>query len=379
MDESAHTVLLRLFRELPDPRQIGKVVHKLHDILVIVVCATLSGLDCFTEFEDYAEANEDWFREFLDLPNGIPSHDTFGNVLAALDPEAFERCLRAWFAVLAGTTEGKHIAIDGKTLRHSFDTASNKAAIHLINAYAHENHAIFAQLKTEEKSNEITAVPRLLATLKLKDATVTIDAMGCQTEIARKIIEKKGHYVLAVKGNQSSLHEDIKTYLDDAIEHGFSGKHDVYECAEKNHGRIEVRRCWTCGDVEWLTPRHDFAGLKSIAAVECARTIKGKTSLERRYFISSHSGLCAQKIAMLVRNHWKIENQVHWIMDVCFNEDSCRIRSQNAAENIARLRRVGLMLLKNEKSCKLGIKTKRRKAGYQRDYLLKVLGFNPKE
>lgn len=375
MDESAHTVLLRLFREMPDPRQIGKVVHKLHDILVIVVCATLSGLDCFTEFEDYAEANEDWFREFLDLPNGIPSHDTFGNVLAALDPNEFERCLRTWFAALAGTTEGKHIAIDGKTLRHSFDTASNKAAIHLINAYVHENHAIFAQLKTEEKSNEITAVPRLLETLKLKDATVTIDAMGCQKQIAQTIVAKKGHYVLAVKGNQGSLHEDIQAYLDDAIEHGFTGPHDGYECTEKDHGRIEVRRCWSCGEVGWLAERHGFVGVKSIAAVECARTVHGQTSVERRYFISSHPGTCAQKIATLVRNHWKIENQVHWIMDVCFNEDSCRARAGNAAENLARLRRVGLVLLKNEKSCKLGIKTKRRKAGYQRDYLLKVLGF----
>ena len=379
MDESAHTALLRIFRDIPDPRQAGKVMHKLHDILVIVVCATLAGLECFTEFEDYTEANEEWFRGFLDLPGGIPSHDTFGNVLAALDPEAFERCLGFWFAALAGTTAGKHISIDGKTLRRSFDTASNKLAIHMINAYVHENHAVFAQLKTSEKSNEITAIPKLLEMLTLKDATVTFDAMGCQKEIARKIVASEGHYVMALKGNQGSLHEDVRTYLDDAIENGFSDPYDMYECTEKGHGRIEVRRCWTSGQVEWLNQRHEFPGLASITAIECRRTIRGKTSVERRYFLSSHPGRCAQKLACLVRNHWKIENQVHWLLDVCFNEDSCRVRVGNAAENLARLRRVGLMLLKNEKSCKLGIKTKRRKAGYQRDYLLKVLGFNPKE
>jgi len=377
MDDSAHEVLLRIVRDLPDPRQAWKVSHKRHDILVIVVCATIAGLEHFTEFEDDAEANAEWFQTFLDLPNGIPSHDTFGHVLAALDPNEFERRIQLWFHALAGSTAGKHIAIDGKTLRRSFDRASKKAAVHMINAYVHENHAVFAQLKTDEKSNEITAVPKLLEMLKLKEATVTLDAMGCQKDIAGKIVEKKGHYVMAVKGNQGSLQEDIRTYLDDAIEHGFAGEHDLYECSEKGHGRIEVRRCWTCGNVQWLAKRHDWPKLSSLAAVECVRTVNGQTSTERRYFISSHSGRCAQKIATLVRNHWRVENELHWTLDVCFNEDSCRVRAANAAENLARMRRVTLMLLKSEKTCKLGIKTKRRKAGYQRDYLLKVLGFTP--
>lgn len=375
MDDSAHKVLLRIICDLPDPRQAWKVSHRLHDILVIVVCATIAGLEHFTEFEDYGRANEAWFRTFLDLPNGIPSHDTFGNVLAALAPDAFERRIQLWFHALAGSTAGKHIAIDGKTLRRSFDRASNRAAVHMLNAYVHENHAVFAQLKTDEKSNEITAVPKLLEMLKLTDATVTLDAMGCQKEIAAQIVEKKGHYVLAVKGNQAGLYEDIQTYLEDAIERGFTGEHDLYEGAEKGHGRIEVRRCWTSGDVQWLARRHDWPQVGSIAAVECARTVNGQTSTERRYFISSHSGRCAQKIATLVRNHWRVENELHWTLDVCFNEDSCRARAANVAENLGRMRRVTLMLLKSETSCKLGIKTKRRKAGYQRDYLLKVLGF----
>jgi len=377
MDESAHKVLLRIVRTMPDPRQAGKVAHKLHDILVIVVCATLAGLEHFTHVEDYAKSNETWFGSFLDLPNGTPSHDTFGKVLGALDPDEFEKRIQLWFHALAGSTEGKHIAIDGKTLRHSFDTASGKAAIHMVNAYVHENHAVFGQIKTDEKSNEITAIPQLLEMLQIKDATVTLDAMGCQRDIAEQIVEKKGQYVMAVKGNQGSLHDDIQTYLEDAIANGFVGEHDVYEYTEKGHGRIETRRCWTCRDVGWLAGRHDWPGLSSIAAVECKRTVNGETSVERRYFISSHSGRCAQKIACLVRNHWRVENQVHWTLDVCFAEDSCRVRAANAAENLARLRRIALMLLRSENTCKLGIKGKRAKAGYQRDYLLKVLGFNP--
>ena len=379
MDASAHKVLLRIVRDMPDPRQLGKVSHKLHDILVIVVCATIAGLEHFAHFEDYAKANEAWFRGFLDLPNGIPSHDTFGNVLAALDPDAFERRIQLWFHALAGSTSGKHIAIDGKTLRRSFDTASGKAAIHMINAYVHENHAVFAQVKTEAKSNEITAIPKLLEMLQIKHATVTLDAMGCQRDIAGQIAEKQGHYVMAVKGNQGSLQEDIRTYLDEAIANGFRGSHDHYECTEKGHGRIETRRCWTCGHAKWLRERHDWPALRSIAAVECERTIKDRTTTERRYFISSHSGRCAQKIATLVRNHWRVETELHWTLDVCFGEDSCRVRAANAAENLARLRRVTLMLLKSEKTCKLGIKGKRAKASYQRDYLLKVLGLTPND
>ena len=368
--------LLRIVRDIPDPRQVGKVGHKLHDILVIVVCATIAGLEHFTHFEDYAKANEEWFRSFLDLPNGIPSHDTFGNVLAALDPGEFERRIQLWFHVLAGSTAGKHIAIDGKTLRRSFDTASGKAAIHMVNAYVYENHAVFAQVKTDEKSNEITAIPKLLEMLQLKDATVTLDAMGCQTKIAKQIVAKQGHYVMAVKGNHGSLRDDVQTYLDDAIANGFAGEHDIYECTEKGHGRIETRRCWTSGEVAWLRKRHDWPALASIAVVECERTVKGQPSTERRYFISSHPGRCAQKIATFVRNHWRVENELHWTLDVCFAEDSCRVRVANAAENLARLRRIALMLLKSEKSCKLGVKGKRAKASYQRDYLLKVLGFN---
>jgi predicted transposase YbfD/YdcC len=218
----------------------------------------------------------------------------------------------------------------------------------------------------------------LLQMLELKESTVTIDAMGCQKDIAKQIREQKGHYVLALKGNQGSLHDDVQLFMDDAMAHGFPGPHDTYECTEKSHGRIETRTCWVCDQVDWLNQRHHWQGLTSIAAIECKRTIDEKTTTERRYFISSHSGRCAQKIATLVRNHWRVENELHWILDVCFAEDSCRVRSQNAAENLARIRRMVLMLLKNDKTCKLGIKSKRAKAAYDRNYMLTLLGFNTK-
>ena len=378
MEESAHLLLLRLFRDMPDPRMVGKVSHKLHDILVITVCAVLCGLEHWTQIEDFGKAREAWFRTFLDLPNGIPSHDTFGKVLAALDPEAFERRIQLWIRALLEThTMGKHIAIDGKTLRRSFDHASGKAAIHLIHAYVHENQAVFAQLKIDDKSNEITAIPSLLEMLQLKEATVTIDAMGCQRDIAQKIIDREGHYVLALKANQSSLQEDVQAFMDDRIARGTTPHGDYYETTEKSHGRIEIRKCWTCWQVDWLLRRHDWAGLACMVVVEATRTVNGKTSTERRYFISSHSGRQAQKLAVLIRNHWRVENQLHWTLDVSFNEDQCRVRVENAAENLARVRRVSLILLKQEKTCKLGIKSKRAKAAYDENYLLTLLGFKP--
>jgi predicted transposase YbfD/YdcC len=378
MEESAHTLLLRLFRDMPDPRMVGKVAHKLHDILVITVCAVISGLEHWTQIEDFAKANEAWFRTFLDLPNGIPSHDTFGKVLATLDPEAFEQRIQQWIYALVGSdTEGKHIAVDGKALRRSFDRASGKMAIHMVSAYVHENHAVFGQLKVDDKTNEITAIPKLLDMLQLKDATVTIDAMGCQRDIAQRIVDGGGHYVLALKGNQGTLQEDVETFMDDMIASGTAQQCDYYETIEKSHGRIETRKCWSCWDVDWLTERHHWPGLSSLVAVEATRTLNGKTSTERRYFISSHAGKQAQKLATLIRNHWRVENQLHWTLDVSFNEDQCRVRIANAAENLARIRRISLVLLKNEKTCKLGIKSKRAKAGYDRNYLLTLLGFKP--
>ncbi len=363
------------FAVVRDPRIERRKKHKLKDILVITLCGAICGLEHWTHIEDFAITHEQWFRSFLDLPHGIPSHDTIGRVFAALEPEEFEKAFQAWVHDLAGTTAGKHIAIDGKSLRRSFDRASKKAAIHMVSAWVHENHATFGQLKVDDKTNDIKAIPKLLKMLNLKGATVTIDAMGCQQEIARQIVDKDGHYVLALKGNQGQLHEDIKLFMDDSIEHERPEISDMYESREKGHGRIERRTCWTSTEVDWLRDRHDWPTLSSIAAVECSRTIDGRTNTERRYFISSHNGRCAQRIGTVVRNHWRVETELHWTLDVCFGEDNSRVRMQNAAENTSRVRRASLMLLKQEKTANMGVKGKRMKAAYDKDYLLKVLDF----
>jgi len=365
------------FYVLPDPRIERQKKHKLEDILTITLCAVICGADTWNDIEDFGTAKESWFRTFLELPHGIPSHDTFGRVLAALDPEAFERCFQAWVADLAGTSAGKHIAIDGKAIRRSLDRASGKACIHLVSAWVCEDHALFGQLAVDDKSNEITAIPKLLEMLKLEGSTVTIDAIGCQKEIAQQVQEKGGDYVLALKNNQGTLHEDVKLLLDDALQRRFASvKHDFWEQTEKGHGRLETRRVWCTEAVGWLTRRHPaWTGLRSLAVVESRRQVgQEPASVQRRYFISSLPGRCAQKIGRVVRNHWSVESRLHWSLDVCFGEDQSRARIRNAAENLSRVRRIALMLLKQDRSTKVGIKSKRLMAGWDKAYLLKVLG-----
>jgi predicted transposase YbfD/YdcC len=362
------------FSVIPDPRVDRTKLHKLEDILVIVLCAVICGAETWVDIVDFAKAKETWLRTFLELPHGIPSHDTFGRVFAALDVRAFEQAFQSWIFDLAGTSEGKLIAIDGKTIRRSLDRASGRAAIHLVSAWVHENHAVFGQLAVEGKSNEITAIPKLLEMLNLKKATVTIDAMGCQKDIAQKVVDRGGQYVLAVKANQETLHEDLRLFLDDAIERDFRGiAHDSYEQTEKGHGRLETRRCWTTGQVEWLRQRHDWPGLQSIAVVDRRRQIGQEVTTERRYFISSLPGHTAQRIGQAVRNHWSVENGLHWSLDLCFAEDQSRARIGNAAENLSRVRRLALTLLKQETTAKVGIKAKRLMAGWDEKYLVRVL------
>jgi len=362
------------FSIVPDPRLDRTKLHKLEDILAITICAVICNCDTWNEIQDFGEAHKDWFKTFLELPNGIPSHDTFGRVLAALNPDDFERCFQAWIADLAGTTQGKLIAIDGKAIRRSIDRASGKAAVHLVSAWVHENHAVFGQLAVDDKSNEITAIPKLLDMLKLKDATVTIDAIGCQKDIAQKIRDRKGHYVLAVKGNQGTLHDDMKVFLDDAITRDFKGvEHDIFEQTEKGHGRIETRRTWVTDKINWLKNRHEWAGLQSVAVMDCQRTIGEQSSIERRYFISSLPARTAQRIAMAVRKHWRVENELHWSLDVCFNEDQSRARIKNAAENLSRVRRIALTLLRQDASDKVSLRRKRLHASWDQKYLLKIL------
>jgi len=363
------------FSILPDPRMERTRLHKLQDIITIAVCAVICGADSWVDIALFGRSKINWLSEFLELPNGIPSHDTFGRLFAALAPDEFERCFQSWVWALAGGSAGKLISIDGKTLRRSLDHASGKAAIHMISAWVHENHAVFGQLATEAKSNEITAIPRLLKMLDLKDATITIDAMGCQKQIAQTILDGGGQYLFSLKGNQSSLHDDVRLFLDDAIESKFKQTpHDHWQQVEKGHGRIETRHLWCTDQIGWLKTRHDWPGLRTIAALESRRKINELETVERRYFISSLPGRVAQRIAQAARLHWNIENELHWSLDVCFGEDQSRARIGNAAENLSRVRRLALTLLKQETTVKAGIKAKRLKAGWDEKYLLHILG-----
>jgi predicted transposase YbfD/YdcC len=374
--------ILRFFRDVPDPRA-KNVIHKLHDILVIAICGVICGADGWAEVEEFGNSKLAWFGTFLDLPNGIPSHDTFGRVFARLDPDAFERRFTAWAASVAGSPGGRLVAIDGKAIRRSFEHAWDKSGMaHLVSAFVDANRMVFGQVAVDGKSNEIEAIPRLLALLDLEGATVTIDAIGCQREVAREVTDRGGRYVLAVKENQPALHRKVKALLDEAILAGFEGmRHGHFEQTDGGHGRVETRRVWVTDEVNWLGQDllGQWAGLAagSIAVVESVRQdlgdLSGKVTTERRYFISSLPGTSADQMADAVRGHWAVENKLHWQLDVSFREDERRIRKGHGAENYSRLCRLALNLLKRDKTVKIGVHGKRLKAGWDEHYLLRLL------
>jgi len=378
MEGTAAAGFLRFYHDLPDPRA-DNARHALHDMVVIAVMAVICGCDGWVQVALFGQRKEAWLRTFLELPGGIPSHDTFGRVFARLDPAAFERCFLAWVSALVEVAGGRLVAIDGKSLRRSFEHAWDKSGMaHLVSAFVDANHIVFSQVAVSEKNNEIEAIGRLLGLLDLHGATVTIDALGCQTEIAGQIVEAEGDYVLAVKENQPTLHAAVKRLLDEAILENFEGmRHDSIEMTDGGHGRIETRRVWVTDQVQWLGGaelRQHWRGISSVAAVQCTReVIGGKTSTERRYFISSLKNPSAKMVADAVRGHWSVENKLHWQLDVSFNEDQCRLRKDHSAENFSRLCRLALNLLKRDKSVKIGIHGKRLKAGWDEPYLLRVL------
>jgi predicted transposase YbfD/YdcC len=374
MPENPGTTITEHFSSLEDPRMDRTKLHPLDNLLVIALCAVICGADSWVEIELFGEAKRQWFAKFLDLSNGIPSHDTFGRVFARLDAEQFQTSFVNWVQAICKVLEGQVVALDGKTARRSHDRSIGKGAIHMVSAWATESQLVLGQVKVNDKSNEITAIPALLDLLELSGCIVTIDAIGCQKEIASRIVDQGADYVLALKSNQGTLHTDAKDLFEDAREIDFIDC-DYHKTVEKGHGRIEIRECWATAHPDYLASLYkpeQWAGLQTVVMVCAERRIGDRSEKETRYFISSLPS-DAERLLKVVRTHWHIENQLHWVLDVTFREDDSRIRTGNAAQNMAVLRHMALNLIKQEQSSKRSVRGKRLKAGWDEDYLVKVL------
>ena len=367
MIDSSISPFLKHIDCIKDPRH-HNIHHLLHDCLMIAICAIISGADSWIQVAEYGRSKIDWFKEFLELPNGIPSHDTFGRLFARIDPRGFHEFFTRWAQELSVSLKGKTVAIDGKTLRGSHDRSNAKSSIHMVSAWASDIRVVLGQLKTDDKSNEIIAIPELIKTLALEGAIVTIDAMGCQKKITCSIIDAGADYVIQVKENQKKLYGDISLFFQDPE----NGPFDIFETLDGEHGRIETRRYFTTGNLDWLQGKEDWAGISTICMAVRERDINGKTSVESSYYISSLQNH-AEIVAKPVREHWGIENDLHWCLDMTFQEDRCRVRKDHAPENFATLRHMATNLLKREKSLKAGLQTKRLKAAWDHNYLIKVL------
>lgn len=360
------------FEKIEDHRHHNKL-HKLIDVIVIAICGVVAGADTYEQIENFGKKRKRWLSKFLQLPYGIPSHDTFGRIFERMNPNEFQSCFMSWIQSVTEQTRGQVIAIDGKTLRRSHDNSNDKKAIHMISAWASSNQVVLGQLKTEEKSNEITAIPYLLKLLDISECIVTIDAMGTQKKIAKTIIDKGGEYILALKENHKNLYDDVELYfnnIDSMQEH----EDPLNENTDVNggHGRVETRRCVVTSDIEWLEGKKDWPGMKSICMVESTRETKDESSHEKRFYISSLD--CdAEVIGKAVRKHWGIENSVHWVLDIAFREDESRIRKGFGPENFASIRHIALNLLRNNKTFKGSVKTKRLNAAMDIGYLEEIV------
>ena len=362
------------FRGLADPRiENHNHRHKLHDILVITLLGTICGADTWTDICEFGQAKEDWLKSFLELPNSIPSHDTFGRVFSLLDPEAFEQCFLNWIRSLSIDVTNEIIAIDGKTLRRSGDAKQKKKGLHMVSAWAADNRVLLGQVRTAEKSNEITAVPELLKQLDVKGSIVTLDAMGCQTEIAKNIINKEADYVLALKENQRTLYQNVVSIFKQGAAIQYKKMLNKQKIEKvKNHGRIERRRYTLISARDRSMFAVRWPGLKSIGMVEVKRTVNNETTRSTRYYLTSLDE-DIDGFMKAVRQHWQIEINLHWSLDVSFNEDQSRVRIGNATENLAIIRRITLNLLKKNKTRQVGITAKRKRAGWDNQFLMDVL------
>ena len=372
MPKSAAARIEQFFVELTDPRR-RKVTYPLINVVTIALCAVICGADDFVSIAAWGRMKRVWLAKILDLSSGIPSHDRFNTILGAIKPAEFEKCLLSWITALHEISDGQIVAIDGKTLRRSFDAASSKSAIHMVSAWATANHISLGQVVVDEKSNEITAIPKLLEILELSGALVTIDAMGCQTEIAQDIVDADADYCLAVKGNQPTLHQGIVDFFNDHMEDDFARTRvRRYQTEEKGHGRQESRYYFVCPVPKNLPDRSRWAGLKAIGIVISNTRRNGKDCGEVRYYILSKY-VAVRRFAAAVRGHWGIENRLHWHLDVTFAEDQSRIRKGHADANFSIIRRTALSLLQNNHSRKLGVKNKRLSAGWDKTYLQEIL------
>jgi predicted transposase YbfD/YdcC len=398
--------LFRHFSDLPDPRIDRTKRHKLIDVIGVSICAVICGADGWAAIEEYGQAKETWLRDFFELPHGIPSDDTFRRVLTCVSPTQFQDRFMNWVQAISTRMAGHVVPIDGKTVRRSYDRGDHKAAIHMISAWASADHLVLGQRKTDAKSNEITAIPDLLELLALEGCIVTIDAMGCQTTIASQIVDQGGEYVLALKENQEQTYQAVVAFFDQVHgpkpgasspspppekpqpldlkqqqerarrqaqqQHAWSQATTAYETVDGEHGRIEIRRYWQVADLSWCEERSRWKHLQSIGMVEAERHVADQVSIERRYYLSSLAPDIT-RFAQAIRSHWGIENSLHWVLDMTFHEDACRIRNGSAPENFTVLRHIAVNLLNRDPSDTRSLAMKRRRAGWDNTYLAQIL------
>ena len=367
------TTISIYFGDLPDPRIERCKHHLLHDIVTIAICAVISNADGWTDIEAYGRAKEVWLRQFLELPAGIPSHDTFARVFAKLDPIAFQTCFVHWVDAIREHLPGDVVAFDGKTSRRTRDCAIDLSPLHIVSAWSHANHLVLGQIRVDKKSNEITAIPLLLDILDVKGCLVTIDALGCQTAIADKIIAREADYVLACKGNQEHLYSDVQQLFTSLLsEEQPPSVLDYFKATNEGHGRYESREVWTTSHLASLRDTERWTKLQSVACVRSERIIAGQATIETRFYISSAASN-AERLAHAIRSHWGVENQVHWVLDVVFADDNSRARIDHSAHNMVIIRHIVLNMLRQETSLKTSLRQKRLRAGWDDTYVLKVL------